>query len=80
MASCPKCGGRSFSLEETVPSGSRHPINLVVCGNTGCSAVVGALEAEAVGKLVYHLANAVDRIATRLQVDSGLPTQMRAAK
>lgn len=76
MASCPKCSGTTFSLTDTVPTGSQFKICLVQCN--GCGAAVGALEKETVGVLVYHLAAAVDRLATKLGVDSGLPAGMRS--
>lgn len=78
MASCPKCDNQSFSLSEIAPTGSQYKINLVVCSN--CDIVVGALEKEAVGVLVYHLAKAVDRIATKIGIDSGLPPSMRSRR
>ena len=56
---CPKkdCESSSFVLTETTPMGSRYKINLVCCAKCGC--VIGALEKEAVGVLVYSLARAL---------------------
>lgn len=54
MAQCPNCKSHSFKIDEVEPVGSRFKINLVACAS--CDTAIGPLEAEAVGILIYKLA------------------------
>jgi len=54
MAKCPKCENTSFKIESVVPVGSRFKIMVVACNS--CDTAIGTMEHEAVGVLVYKLA------------------------
>lgn len=64
MVKCPKCESSSFKVETIAPAQSNFKISIVACSS--CSTAIGTLEAEAVGILVYKLANVVNNIAARL--------------
>lgn len=73
MASCLKCGNRSFKMDEQNVNGSRVLLNLVSCA--ACDTIVGVYDifplANVLDKLDKH-AEAIRSIAERIGADVDL--------
>lgn len=54
QSTCIKCGNTSFEIQEATPRDSSFVLNFVQCAN--CGGVIGVLEFDNIGQLIYGLA------------------------
>ena len=63
MTKCPKCGGYSFKVQETAPSGSNFKLYFIQCSS--CDTPVGITE-------YYNSGAMIEKVQSKLDYLSGL--------
>jgi hypothetical protein len=73
MSKCPCCSGTSFKIEQAAPYRSPFKLNFVQC--SACQTVVGVMEYNNIGALIFAQNKAINAIAMTVGAPvSPLPT------
>lgn len=63
-STCVKCGGTSFEIVETEPSGSNYKLLFVQCSS--CGGVIGVLDWYNIGARTFELEKKIDDLTQNL--------------